>query len=38
MKSNESLFKNRIKIEIEQQLLKCKHESDIHENEKPQNE
>ena len=38
IKSNESLAENKMKYEIEQLLLKYKHENDIHEHEKQQNE
>ena len=35
-KSNKSLAENKIKNQIEQILLKCKHRSDIHEHGKQQ--
>ena len=36
--SNESLPKNKIKNEIEQLLLKCKHGNNIHQHRKQQND
>ena len=36
-KSNESVAENKIKNEIEQLLLKCKHGNNIHEHVKQQN-
>ena len=38
IKSNESVAENKMKNEIEQLLLKCKHGNDIHEHGKEQNE
>ena len=38
IKSNESLAENKIKNEIKQLLLKYKHENDIQEHRKQQNE
>ena len=38
IKSNGSIAENKIKNEIEQLLLKCKHGSNIHKYEKQQNE
>ena len=38
IKSNESLAENKMKNEIEQLLLKDKHENNIHENEKQKTE
>ena len=38
IKSNESLAENKIKSEIGQLLLKCKHGSNIHKHGKQQNE
>ena len=37
IKRNEFLVENKIKSEIEQLLLKYKHENDIHEHRKQQN-
>ena len=38
IKSNESLFENKIKNEIEQLLLKYKHGNNMHEHRQQQNE
>ena len=37
IKNNKSLAENKIKNEIEQLLLKCKHRNNIHEHRKQQN-